>query len=206
MIKRKVKAKKVKTKKRKNPELESEVQETLSQFGKNIKFKYLAEGTNAETYYFVIKDSDKLNPGEYVIKLFFRSHLYMDDRVYLKKLSKYGLIPKIYYIDGNFIIMKYIKGEPLSSIIYHLDNNKIISSLFSTVDLNIILNNLKKLINKWHELGFTHGDLNLGNILVTNSKNVYLIDPDLDTRLEIFDKHKKSDNNVVNKLIERVNL
>ena len=59
---------KTKQRKRQNPEIELEAKDILSQFGKNIKFKYLSKGLFAETYYFTIKDSRKLNPGEYVLK------------------------------------------------------------------------------------------------------------------------------------------
>lgn len=164
---------KAKSKKRKNPNLEEEAKDILSQFGKNIKFKYLSKGSFAETYYFTIKDSRKLNPGEYVLKVF---NDYSEDWLsseqidYLIKLSNYGLIPRIYYIYKTYTIMNYIRGKSLLDLRW----------ILSRENLNLILLKVAKLLKTWHKLGFVHGDLHEGNVLITDSQKIYLIDPNLE--------------------------
>lgn len=183
MIKRKLKRKvKPKAKKRKNPELESEVREILSDFGENIKFKYLSKGSYAKTYYFVIKDSEYLKSGEYVIKYFVDPEDYMSNLEinYLKKLSKYGLIPEIFYINKKFIVMKYIRGVALDSFLKTDSLGRTVSDELSVDDINSILTKVAKLIRHWHKLGFSHNDLHDGNILITESGKIYLIDPKSD--------------------------
>lgn len=165
---------------RKNPELESEVKNILSDFGKNIKFKYLSKGTYAETYYFVIKDSDFLPPGEYVLKILM-GHFEPDNIKYMLELSKYGLIPKIYYMSPKFQIMRFIEGVTLSSLVT-LEHDKYYSVIdlktsLSNTEINVILTKVWKLLKNWHKLGFFHGDLHEGNIMISDSGKIYLIDP-----------------------------
>lgn len=182
MIKRKPKPKVRKISKRKNPELESEVKKILSDFGENIKFKYLSKGSYAKTYYFVIKDSDYLKSGEYVIKYFVYPEDYMGkfEIEYLKKLSKYGLIPEIFYIDKKYIIMRYIRGVAFDSFLKTTSLGHTVSDKLSVDELNSILTKVAKLIKHWHKLGFSHNDLHDGNILITESGKIYLIDPKSD--------------------------
>jgi len=192
-----------KKQKRKNPDMEERAEEILSQFGKNIKFNYLNRGSYAKTYYFVIKNSKKLNPGEYVLKLFNDDpeDWLSDEKIeYLIKLSKYGLIPKIYYIDQTYVIMKYIRGENLNNIIKKFESNKNNTSLQK--ELTSILLKVKKLIQNWHKLGFIHGDIHAGNIIITESGKLYLIDPDLERLgLSTFN----TDNSYFEELYARVN-
>lgn len=189
MIKRKVKPK---ARKRKNPELESEVKEILFGFGENIKFKYLSKGSYAKTYYFVIKDSEYLKSGEYVIKYFVDPEDYMSDLEinYLKKLSKYGLIPEIFYIDKKYIIMKYIRGVALDSFLKTNSLGHTVSDKLSVDELNLILTKVAKLIKHWHKLGFSHNDLHDGNILITESGKIYLIDPKSDKMGRLYSSNR----------------
>lgn len=186
MIKRKVKTK------RKNPDLESDAEKIISQFGKNIKSKYLAYGYFSEIYYFEIKTSGKLKPGKYVLKIFNKYQDVVDSDVinYLLKLSDNKLIPEIYYITDKYIIMKYIEGVTLKSItkINTINDWIIESNLYTFNDLNNILLNVVKLLKKWHRLGFAHGDLHSDNIMISKG-NVYLIDPKIEDMEYISKNH-----------------
>lgn len=162
MIKRKVKKSK-----RKNPYLQHEAKEFLRNLDPDINFKFIGEGNFGETYYFktnhnILYRNIVLKPNQYILKIYTDSPSSSEIQ-YLIKLSKYGLIPKIYYINYYFAIMKYIEGETL------WDYGPKTPPEFSL--------KLKKLIKKWHELGFAHGDISDTNILVTESGKIYLIDP-----------------------------
>lgn len=64
--------------------------------------------------------------------------------------------------------MKYLYSVRLSEIFEN--------SSFSNLNKREIGNKIIDLINKWHKLGFYHGDLNTGNILITKN-DVIFIDP-----------------------------
>jgi predicted Ser/Thr protein kinase len=179
MIKRKVKAKARKVKKCKNPKLSTKVRHILNDISypdNEIEFKFIGEGMFGESYYFELtKNKYYLNtiikPGEYILKVFKSEFdLYLpspdiEELDYLKLLSKYGLIPKIFIITKKFMIMKFIEGTPM--IDYTI--NEIIN--------HDVVPKIEKLIKKWHELGFAHGDLKADNILITKNYKIYLIDP-----------------------------
>lgn len=204
MIKRKILKKK-----RRNPEIDIiKFLEDLKPYENNIKVQSISEGGYGETYIFQINNRKVLNngtiliPGEYLIKRFFNNSanevINRKEIEYLIKLSNYGLIPKIYYIDRNFVIMKFIEALPLS---VYIDNE-----MFSESEKDKIIERLYTLISKWHQLGFAHGDLSFTNILITKNYKVYLIDPMM-INLRVYDSeidqktalsqlvniHKKSD-------------
>jgi tRNA A-37 threonylcarbamoyl transferase component Bud32 len=182
MIKQKTKAtttKRSPKKQKRNPELQKRANNILLELdAENIR--YLAEGNYAEVYKFSIEfpttvQKIKLNPGTYVLKLIKlneTSSLDSKEIKYLQKLSKLGLIPKIYVNTDDFVIMKYIEGDTLLDLIHILPPN----------ELEIVLQNLGDVIQKWHDSGFIHGDLHLKNIMVDQDSNVYLIDPTIYTR------------------------
>lgn len=163
--------------KRKNPDEDIiEILDSLEPYEENIPFESISEGDHGETYIFevysrkILSNNTILKPGEYLIKRFFNSSHISDEEIkHLIKLSNYGLIPKIYFANKYFIIMKYVKSTTLKEC---LDNNSL-----SGKEINKIVERLYFLIEKWHQLGFVHGDLqNFNNILITENK-VYLIDP-----------------------------
>ena len=183
MIKKKVKAKKVL---RRNPYLQSQVENILNELDpKNkINFEFIGEGYFGETYYFEINNNKLLHnvllkPGKFILKVFKTSEYKgiqppsEKEIKYLIKLSKYGLIPEIYIINRRFEIMKYIDGETLWN---HVDNKGHLDGSY--------LVKLDKLVRKWHSLGFAHGDLGDDNILITKNNKLYLIDPLFDNKNE----------------------
>jgi predicted Ser/Thr protein kinase len=141
----------------------------------DIEFTIFGNGKDSEVYKFSIKkniivDNILLKPGKYVMKL---PHEYIEfyDVKYLNKVdlfSKYGLIPKIYAYNKNFVIMKFIEGDNLRSIF----------NSFTRQEKIDIVNDIEKIIKIYHKLKFVHGDLTIGNVLITPSKKLYIIDPD----------------------------
>lgn len=180
MIKRKVKVKV----KKKNPYLDDYASLILEELDpKNkINFKFIGEGSFGEIYYFELNHNNIfenviLRPGKYIIKIF-KENKEEDIELpsfseinYLKKLSNYGLIPKIYIINKNFSIMKYIEGVDLLDYGHETKDNIIKT-----------LSKIKKLVKIWHELGFAHGDLSFTNIIISKNHKVYFIDPYFENR------------------------
>lgn len=159
--------------KRKNPHLH-DIREFIN--SNSIEWKYLDGGTEANAFYFrlnkkLILNTQILQPGEYVLKVFHeRRYFYSEENIdtYLK-LSKYGIIPKVFVITSHYIVMKYIHGKTLIEIYDELNEKQ----------RNIIIDKIKKLWDIWKKLGFSkyidHGE---DNILVSDDlKHVYLIDP-----------------------------
>lgn len=198
-----------KKQKRKNPKLKYEIEEILSNFYPNsndIKIEYIDKGLHAHTFKIKL-DSKKiynntvLFPDTYVLKTLLEpsdSDHRLDREVWkpitikginrLKILSKYGLIPKIYYIDKYVIIMKYINGVSLQRL---LDS----SNKLHWKEYFKIINRANELRLKWKELGFQHGDLHDGNILITNSGKIYFIDPRYEEP-----RYKNADEDLLNDL------
>lgn len=153
----------------------------------------LIRGGEGEIFHFsIIKNTHifehLMYPGEYVIKVYDLND-YVDQQK-LIKLSKYGLIPKIYYIDSNTIIMKYIKGVRIHDFVRKIRKEK-----WDPIIFEQLYNKMKNLFEIWKKLGFSHGDAreqsflekdpiwmeHNPNVLVSyiNGKlKLYLIDPD----------------------------
>src|SRR5690606_11607186 len=115
MIKRSKITKKKIVKQRKNPyDSAKNVLNYLSNEDNILDVYEIGEGGSAVVYFLeLLKNTflfDKifLRKGKYALKLIYPSVLYLNSKQieYLTLLSKYGLIPKIYYIDRNTIIMK----------------------------------------------------------------------------------------------------
>jgi predicted Ser/Thr protein kinase len=193
MIKKKVKAKKVS---KRNPYLQFQAENILNELDpKNkIDFKFIGEGSYGEVYYFELKQNKIfqnviLKPGNYIIKVFKR-FTSTEEIKYLEKLSKYGLIPKIFIINKKFSIMKYIESK---TFLEFEENNRHNKNLMKKLFENVI-----NMLQKWHELGYSHGDLDRRNILVSNNYKIYFIDPDFKNSEEEFE----SDNELIKGYLE----
>lgn len=141
---------------------------------KNISdIEYLGSGAEAKSFYFNVNVNTHIfntliKKGKYVLKIYKKFNQLTDRYInYLKTLSNYGLIPKIYHIDANTIIMKYIKGKTYDQIRRDLTFR----------EHEYVLEQINKLIRIWENLGFYHGDISDGNILITDDRKVYFIDP-----------------------------
>lgn len=122
--------------------------------------KFLGSGANGIVFKF------NKNAGNYIIKILDFSIL-EECIERFKKLSDLKLIPKVVKIDSHYIILKYLPGKTLKEVQEKLSDNQ---------KLNVYLQ-LKKIIEKWHSLGFSHGDIELSNILITDNFKVLLFDP-----------------------------
>lgn len=101
---------------------------------------------------------------------------------YLKILSSKKLIPKIYKIDNDSILMDFFDGETLKLTNSNLDK------IFHKISENCL---------SWHKENFFHGDLHEENILISKfNESVMFIDPNT----EIEYRYKENDLYSVNKL------
>lgn len=155
--------------KRKNPHLydiEKHIGENSS------KFKYLSSGAEGDVYYFelnksIVINTEVLKSGKYVLKIFSYDLGPKQINKFIK-LSKYGVIPKIYVITKRYIIMKYIVGN----LYYYFKKEH-------PEKLKSINNKIEDLIEVWEKLDLKHGDLSEGNIIIGKNDSVYFIDPRL---------------------------
>jgi predicted Ser/Thr protein kinase len=173
MIKKKVKIRK------KNPFTNTnDVKDYISK--NSIYFRWFDDGFYSNVYRFktdkkLILNAKILNPGEYALKILKSPTTYwrLDEIEYLEKLSKYGVIPKIFIITQNYSISKFIDGYTYSEIKekYHYGE-------INEEDFLEINHKIDYLISIWSRLKFNHRDLHDGNILISKNYNkVYFIDP-----------------------------
>lgn len=172
-------------------------------FGK-IKCKTIKEGHNPVCIITVKNKRNilgiELSSGKYILKNMKKEEISNKDIKLLKSLSNLKLIPKIYLIDEKYIVMDYFNGMTLSKYLYNYTLSK---NLYLTI---------KKLIHKWHKLGYAHGDLALlfanknnklvgaDNLLIGRNNSIILIDPTIgkitdsdNDKLSQFDLKKKYD-------------
>ena len=171
-----IKRKPSKKQKRRNPELQEKAYE-IFQFLNPSFWRYLAEGDYAEIYKFSIsqntripfvKENIVLKPGIYCLKIFNSGeNLDLKSRNFLKKLSKHKLIPEIFLITSDIIIMGYIDGDTLLNLMEEIPPGI----------LERIFRDLYKIIERYHDLGYSHSDLHLKNILIDENNKVHVIDP-----------------------------
>jgi tRNA A-37 threonylcarbamoyl transferase component Bud32 len=165
-------------KKRRNPQLEQLANEILEILNPD-KIEYLAEGDYAEVYKFSISKSVKiehkiLKPGIYVLKILkLNQKFYFEDIKYLKKLSRLNLIPKIYIICKNYMIMEWIDAKTLAEL---LDSD------IHPGKLSIVFRKINRLVDYWHDENIAHGDLHKKNILINEDLNPYFIDPIINSK------------------------
>lgn len=158
--------------KRKNPHLE-DIEEFIE--NNSSKFKYLNKGVEGKVYYFKLNrklmlNTEILQPGEYVLKILHEGKKYSLDHIdQLKLFSKYGLVPKVFVVTKQYVVMKYIRGTTLK----HLEKS------LKQEEIWAIDNKVEKLHNIWKKLGFqSYIDPNEANVLVSDDmKHVYIIDP-----------------------------
>lgn len=160
---------------KRNPHLE-DVEKYI--INNSVNFKHLGFGAEGNIYYFrlnkkLILNTEILQPGEYVIKIFrtFMDYSPNQIRQYLS-ISKYGLIPKVFVITKKYIVMKYIKGQTLAKLYKTLSGDQYLD----------IRQRVNELSDIWYKLGFGElRDSNEENVLVSDDlKHVYIIDPFLD--------------------------
>jgi tRNA A-37 threonylcarbamoyl transferase component Bud32 len=162
----------------------------IKPFGKT-KCKIIKEGHNPVC---IITVKDKRNilgidlySGKYILKNITKEEISKKDIELLKSLSNLKLIPRIYLIDGKYIIMDYFEGVTLNVYL----RTKVLSDRLIT--------KIENLIKKWHDLGFAHGDMALllkenkiiggGNLLIDKNNKIILIDPTIG---KIYDKSKRT--------------
>lgn len=164
----------IKRKRRKNPYDEQNLIDLFEKDGINIKV--FGSGYEANIYYFELNkrkvlpiDGLLLNKGDYVLKIYYdSSELSKKEIDRLMLLSNYGVIPKIYFIKSNIIIMDYVNGK--TYIEFRRENS-------FNEKRKIVDSKIEDFKRVWEKLGLRHGDLNHTNILITENLKVYFIDP-----------------------------
>lgn len=182
-----------KIRKRKNPSLEKIIEDhphllinpIFLDLLKQCKFKYLSSGAVRDVFYFETTNIKLRNyqipEGSYVIKInkIYNRTNYKNEKFKSWRIeecikvhinfSKLGLIPKIYFIDPDFMIMKYVPGKTLDKIIH---------------DKSISKEKIQDLINKRNSLELILGkfwpayDVSDDNFIVSpDFKKIYYIDP-----------------------------
>lgn len=149
-----------------------------------------------------------LMSGKYVLKNISKENITTKEINTLKSLSDLKLIPKIYFIDNDRMIMDYFDGITLQD---YLKKYKLSKELYQKI---------KYLILKWHKLGYAHGDLAIffdkknklvggENLLIGKDKEIKLIDPIIgkihDGKLSQFKIRKKWDNEFLKELKIHIN-
>lgn len=154
-----------------NPALQKLVEEIIQ-----LPSEYLGFGGYSEVYRFILNkpeivDGNLLQKGDYVIKIFFRNYRILDSKSisYLKDLSNKKLIPQIYVINFDYIIMDYVDGKPLKDF---NDDKK-----FITENYQFLIDSIKLELQKWWKKNRYHNDLNPGNIIFKSKGGVIFIDP-----------------------------
>jgi len=122
-------------------------------FGKEVIFKYRKpKKYRIEQLDNIIRNSRTINEGRALIKV-----------------KKYGInVPTVYEIDGKSatIVMKYITGEKLKNLIPHLNES----------EKKNIFKKIGKITAVLHLNGHIHGDITTSNIIITDKKDIFLID------------------------------
>lgn len=98
-----------------------------------------------------------------------RSTRTLNEAKALIRVKEYGLnVPQVYEIDtiNSIIIMKFIEGEKLKTVMTQLDNDKK-RKYFSSLGHYIAI---------LHKNGHIHGDITTSNIIITPNEEIFLID------------------------------
>lgn len=177
----------MKSKPRNNPHLD-DIAEYIQK--NSVAFEIIGEGGEAKAYLFQINKSLVLNakllyPGVYVLKDYIKYENFKGLSLHkinkLTELSKYGVIPKIYIITKNYIIMDYVKGTSLKQIMNNYGPNSVMVRKLRKRILEleeIWFNNLK-----FDKYDVTLDRSNYNNFIIadgfefTEKPKVYIIDP-----------------------------
>ena len=122
-------------------------------FGKEVIFKYRIPKK------YRIDDLDKS----------IRTARTLNEARALIKVKNYGLnVPQVFEIDtqNSTIIMKYIQGNKLKTILPNLDENR----------KRKIFLEIGRIVAILHINGHIHGDITTSNILITKNEEIFLID------------------------------
>ena len=87
----------------------------------------------------------------------------------LIRVKEYGVnVPQVYEIDSknSTIVMKYIRGEKLKEALNSIPNEKKVE----------YLNEVGKNIATLHKNGHIHGDITTSNVIITETKDIFIID------------------------------
>jgi len=138
--------------------------------------KLLRKGAEAnlyEGYWFgkkvIFKHRIKKDYRENILDSIIRAKRTINEGRALIKVKEEGInVPQVYEIDTEnaVIIMKYIEGQKLKDLMPKLANSEKIP----------LFHNIGKQIATLHINGHIHGDITTSNIIITEEKQVFLID------------------------------
>jgi len=110
----------------------------------------------------------KLYRNEIFDQEFRRSRTRIEAKVMIDLRRNKINVPAVFFFDLNnyVIVMEYIEGHRMSDIIYKL-NDELIARFAEEIGYQV---------GRMHSLNIYHGDLTLGNILLSKDGKIYLID------------------------------
>ena len=124
-------------------------------FGKEVIFKHrVPKGYRIDQIDKKLRVNRTLNEGKALIRV-----------------KNYGVnVPQVYEIEANnsMIVMKFIKGEKLRDALKSITNEQKVK----------FLNEIGKFIAILHKNGHIHGDITTSNVIITETKEIFIIDFD----------------------------
>lgn len=122
-------------------------------FGREVIFKHrIPKGYRIEQIDKNLRVNRTLNEGKALIRV-----------------KNYGVnVPQVYEIEAtkSMIVMKFIKGEKLKDALKSITNKQKVK----------FLNEIGKFIAILHKNGHIHGDITTSNVIITETKEVFIID------------------------------
>lgn len=131
--------------------------------------KLLFKGWNPKTLrrYYI----GSINKNDCFIKITNRDSASMNELYVLKKIQKFNcsFIPSVYYMDDSFNKKTLLATSVCS-------NNKLESFIITKTAFDNCCKRILNILNAFYKIGFVHGDIHKGNLLINNKNEITIID------------------------------